>query len=191
MNEFFIYLNQAAPPEPTSFYKNYVQATGSPSPTPTIYQSTTSGVLLQELTMTTGPTQTPTPTSASATTFLAYGPTFNSKAAATSTFNKRSYESSAPGTSDYPKLIKMVEKRKPVDDANDYVQPYCQKMQVLDDWTIAPIYDVPTIGIEEILYTTSSMVASPTGTSRRLLKKADRDVVADLESYCICEWTSY
>lgn len=189
MNEFFIYLNQAAPPEPTTFYKNYVQATVSTSPTPTSYQSTTSGVLLQELTMTTGPTQTPTPTSA--TTFLAYGPTFNSKPTGTGTFNKRSYESSAPNMQDYPKLIKMVEKRKPVDNSNDYVQPYCQKMQVLDDWTIAPIGDVPTIGIEEVLYTTSSMVASPTGSARKLLKRVDRDVVADLESYCICEWTSY
>jgi len=154
--------------------------------TPYEYDSTTSGVALQELTETTGTTSS-LPT---ATTFQAYNPTYNSRAAnatPTSQHKKRSYESSASNISNYPKLIKMVEKRKPLDPNEVHVQPYCQKMQVLDNCEIVAIPTVETICIEEIQYPTSAS----TGTSNKKAKREDlRDVVADLESYCICEWTS-
>lgn len=88
---------------------------------------------------------------------------------------------------DYPKLIKMVEKRKPMDNSSDYVQPYCQKMQVLDDWSIVPIYTEEPICIDEVQYPSASSV----DVKKRVLRRDERDVVADLESYCICEWTSY
>lgn len=139
---------------------------------------------MQELTMTTSPTKTATATTA--TTFLAYNPTFTGRPTESTTWDKRSYETSAADMKDYPKLIKMVEKRKPADDSVDHVQPYCQKMQVLDDWSIVPIYSEPTICIEEVQYPTST-----DNGEKRLVRKAQRDVVSDLESYCICEWTSY
>ena len=88
----------------------------------------------------------------------------------------------------------MVEKRKPKDPSEpDYVLPYCQKMQVLDDWSIVPIMTVPTISIEEKQYATSTASSTSEGSNnKRLLRSRDeRDVVSDLESYCICEWTSY
>lgn len=134
-------------------------------------------------------TPTPTPTTPSPTTFLAYNPVFNPPP--TSTLNKRSYETREPNMQDYPKLIKMVEKRKPQDNStDDYVQPYCQMMQVLDDWSIVPIYSQPPIEIDEIQYPAST----PAPGLKRSLPFSptdERDVVADLESYCICEWTSY
>lgn len=193
INEFFVYLNEAAPPEPSStnstqakYAKHTTTSEVAPITTPYGYDSTTSGVALQELTMTTG-TTSPSPT---ATTFQAYNPIYNGAAAnptPTSQFNKRSYESSASNISNYPKLIKMVEKRKPLDADEVHVQPYCQKMQVLDDWEIVPIPTVDTICIEEIQYPTSAS----TRTSNMKAKRDDlRDVMSDLESYCICEWTS-
>ncbi|KAK5072000.1 hypothetical protein LTR51_006484 [Lithohypha guttulata] len=192
INEFFVYINQAAPNEPestTTQHKLEKWTTSQTSLTTkaTLLASTTSGVAMLEKTMATSPTQAPT-------TFAAYGPTYAGAAASPTTWNKRSYETSAANISNYPKLIKMVEKRRPSDPAvEDYVKPYCQMMQVLDDWSIEPIETVPTICIEEVLYTTSS--ATATSNARRLLRGRDyddeRDVVGDLESYCICEWTSY
>lgn len=136
--------------------------------------------------MTTAPL--PATTTISPTTFLAYNPVFNGAATTTtsSKYNKRSYETSAADMKDYPKLIKMVEKRKPMDNTTDYVQPYCQQMQVLDDWSIEPIWTVPQICIDEVLYPSTIGV-----DTKRVMGRDSRDVVADLESYCICEWTSY
>lgn len=194
INEFFIYLNEDAPEEPsstTATYAKYAKHTTiseySPITTPFTDDSATSGLALQELTVTTG-TSPPSPT---ATTFQAYNPTYPGRAAnptSTSGSKKRSYESSASNISNYPKLIKMVEKRKPLDPNEIHVEPYCQKMQVLDNWEIVPIATVETICIEEIQYPTSAF----TGIDDKRKSKRDefRDVVSDLESYCICEWTS-
>lgn len=132
--------------------------------------------------MTTAPT--PTPTTPTPTTFLAYNPIFNP----TASKKKRSYETKAPNMQDYPKLVKMVEKRKPMDNSTDYVQPYCQMMQVLDDWSIVPIYSQLPIVIDEVQYPASTPAP---GMKRSIFPDPDRNVVADLESYCICEWTSY
>lgn len=78
----------------------------------------------------------------------------------------------------FPKLVKMVEKRKP----HSNIQPYCQQMQVLNNWQIMPLPDVPIIQIEEAEY------AQPTGSrNRRIMKK---DSTQELESNCICEWFS-
>lgn len=196
INEFFIYLNEDAPDEPsatTSTQAKYAKHTtsmrSSPTTTQNTYHSTTSGVALQELTVITG-TTSPSPT---ATTFQAYNPTppgLSASATPTYGVKRRSYESSASNISNYPKLIKMVEKRKPLDENALHVEPYCQKMQVLDNWEIVPIPTVETICIEELQYPTSTSI----GTNKRRGKRADdgegRDVISDLESYCICEWTS-
>jgi len=81
----------------------------------------------------------------------------------------------------------MVEKRKPLDPNEVHVEPYCQKMQVLDNWEIVPIPTVETLCIEEIQYQS----AASTGTTNKKARSDDlRDVVLDLESYCVCEWTS-
>lgn len=76
----------------------------------------------------------------------------------------------------------MVEKRKP----DDNVQPYCQQMQVLNNWQIMPIPDVPTICIEEL-----DFGPIPTGNSR--MGKRGTDIgttVQQLGSNCICEYSS-
>jgi hypothetical protein len=86
------------------------------------------------------------------------------------------------GSPNFPKLAKMVEKRKP----DDNVQPYCQQMQVLNNWQIMPIPDVPTICIEESDYKS----AAATGDSRRTRRKRNGDTVQQLASNCICEWFS-
>lgn len=146
--------------------------------------TSTSNILIDELTMSVGTTAMPT-------SFAAYNPVYNSQAVPTS-INKRQetekkdYGTSAPDMTNYPKLIKMVEKRKPADTNALHVKPYCQKMQVLDDWEIVPIKSVETVCIEEMQFPTSKSTMNPTKHKRRF----DRDVVADLESYCICEWTS-
>ncbi|RMD39255.1 hypothetical protein DV735_g5875, partial [Chaetothyriales sp. CBS 134920] len=80
----------------------------------------------------------------------------------------------------FPKLIKMVEKRKPVGN----VAPYCQQMQVLDDWQIVPIATVPTIAIQETDY------AQPTGSRKRWMLEARADPKQELESNCLCEYFS-
>ncbi|RMZ80784.1 hypothetical protein DV737_g2868, partial [Chaetothyriales sp. CBS 132003] len=69
----------------------------------------------------------------------------------------QSSASDSSSQSSFPKLIKMVEKRKPVGN----VAPYCQQMQVLSNWQIVPITSVPTIAIQE------SDFAQPTGSRRR------------------------
>jgi hypothetical protein len=84
------------------------------------------------------------------------------------------------GSPDFPKLVKMVEKRKPDDNAT----PYCQQMQVLNDWQIMPIPDIPIINIDE------SEFSEAQPTSRRLLKRRGGDTTQQLNSNCICEWFS-
>lgn len=185
INEFFIYLEEEAHPTSTTSNPKAAIQTGSPTglitPFVSVPTQTTTNMLLQELTMSVSATAVPT-------SFAAYNPVYS--AAATTSINKRDYierrdyGSSAPNMTNYPKLIKMVEKRKPADTNALHVKPYCQKMQILDDWKIVPIPAVETVCIEEVQFPTSS--AKP----NKLLKRDNRDVVADLESYCICEWTS-
>jgi len=93
---------------------------------------------------------------------------------------------SLPSSPAYPKLIKMLEKRKP----GQNIQPYCQQMQVLNDWQIMPIPGVPTICIEETEYP-SAAAATATGSSKRWFRRRDEDdTTALLESNCVCEWLS-
>jgi hypothetical protein len=85
--------------------------------------------------------------------------------------------------SEFPKLVKMVEKRKP----HGNIEPYCQQMQVLNNWQIMPIPDVPTICIDETEF------AKPTGSNRLVRRKTKlqkKDSTQELESNCICEWFS-
>lgn len=191
VSEFFIYVNVAAPDEEATTtqhdFEKWTAVTSSTAQktTAAALLESTSVPMMQEVT-----TAGPIPTQA-ATTFLAYGPTYPGPTA-TSAFTKRSYETSQANLSNYPKLIKMVEKRMPADaaDQDDYVKPYCQLMQVLDDWSIEAITTMPTICIEEKLYPTSTTTAT---NNKRALRRdwTERDAVSDLESYCICEWTSY
>ena len=92
----------------------------------------------------------------------------------------------------YPNLMKMVEKRKPADDSHIHVQPYCRKMQVLDSWEIVPIQTVEALYIEEVQFPTPGSTSTLYSSDKRRVRARgeDRDVVSDLESFCICEWTS-
>jgi len=74
----------------------------------------------------------------------------------------------------------MVEKRKP----DDNVPPYCQQMQVLNDWQIVPIPNVPTVAIAESEYS-----ATATSARRRMVKRGP-DAAQEMGSNCICEWFS-
>ncbi|KIX99869.1 uncharacterized protein Z520_04505 [Fonsecaea multimorphosa CBS 102226] len=86
------------------------------------------------------------------------------------------------GSPDYPKLVKMVEKRKP----DNNVQPYCQQMQVLNNWQIMPIPNVPTICIDESDYGTPT----PGPSKKRMIRRGPPNTVEQLGSNCICEWFS-
>lgn len=72
----------------------------------------------------------------------------------------------------YPKAIKLGEKRKP----SGNVQPYCQQMQVLDNWSIVPRSDIGRVLLKETDYETAGS---------RLTKRDLRD---DLRSNCVCQW---
>lgn len=98
------------------------------------------------------------------------------------TGGSRAKRQASVGSPGFPKLAKMVEKRKP----DDNVQPYCQQMQVLNNWQIMPIPDVPTICIEESDYSS----AAATGGSRMSMRKRNGDTVQQMTSNCICEWFS-
>jgi len=83
-------------------------------------------------------------------------------------------------SSNFPKLVKMVQKRKP----GSNVPPYCQQMQVLNNWQIMPIPTVPTVTIDESEYAPQS-----TSPSRRAVRPRS-DMTEQLGSNCICEWFS-
>jgi hypothetical protein len=85
-----------------------------------------------------------------------------------------------PGADMFPKLVKMVEKRKP----HSNVPPYCQQMEVKETWQILPKPGVPIVFIAESEYTQSA----PKDKLRR--GKRGDPAVHNLESMCICEWMS-
>jgi hypothetical protein len=99
--------------------------------------------------------------------------------------DKLKRQASGAGSLNYPKLAKMVEKRKP----DDNVPPYCQQMQVLNDWQIVPIPTVATVAVDESEYS-----ATPTpGRSKMTVRKRSSDAsnaAQELGSNCICEWFS-
>lgn len=99
-----------------------------------------------------------------------------------STFRKTRRMATGVGSSDFPKLVKMVEKRKP----GVNIQPYCQQMQVLNNWQIMPIPDVPTIAIQESEFAPAAI----TGGSKRAVRRRAPDTIQQLGSNCICEWFS-
>lgn len=101
------------------------------------------------------------------------------------TGSKRKREASSVGSpGNFPRLVKMVEKRKP----HSNIQPYCQKMQVLNNYQIMPIPTVPTICIEENEYDPAA--ATQGGSKRRAVHKRSPDTMTQLGSNCICEWFS-
>lgn len=81
----------------------------------------------------------------------------------------------------FPKLVKMVEKRKP----HSNVQPYCQQMQVLNNWQILPIETVPTICIDESEYNPAAATSTGYGKTKR-----SPEEIQQMGSNCICEWFS-
>jgi hypothetical protein len=88
------------------------------------------------------------------------------------------------GSPEFPKLVKMVEKRKP----QSNITPYCQQMEVMKDWAIVPKKGVPTVCIQETEY------AQPSGASKRWtsprFERRDDSTVQEMQSMCICEWIS-
>lgn len=90
----------------------------------------------------------------------------------------------------FPNMIKMVEKRKP----HENIDPYCQQMQVLDNWMVVPIPGVDIVEIDEAEFEdyrqgTSKARRSLAGSrGQSLVKRDEEDIISDLESLCICEW---
>lgn len=87
-------------------------------------------------------------------------------------------------------MIKMVEKRKP----HDNIDPYCQQMQVLDNWQVVPIPGVDVVEIDEEEFEdyqqgTSKVRRSHAGRrGLSLAKRDEEEIISDLESLCVCEW---
>jgi hypothetical protein len=76
------------------------------------------------------------------------------------------------GYPDYPLLVKIEEKRKP----SGNIQPYCQQMQVLDNWQIVPIateISVPEAGAVEF-------------SARQRFRRSQDD--PNIREDCVCEW---
>lgn len=84
----------------------------------------------------------------------------------------------------------MVEKRKP----HDNIDPYCQQMQVLDNWQVVPIPGVDIIEIDEQEFEDYAQGTSkrkrfvPGKNGQSLVRRDEDEIIADLESLCICEW---
>ena len=78
---------------------------------------------------------------------------------------------------DYPLLMKVEEKRKPIGN----VPPYCQQMQVLDNGEIVPVPSVAKIPVQEI----EDMDAYNRNRFRR------RGDAEDLSRGCACEWINW
>jgi hypothetical protein len=168
INEFWIFVDETANASSTLTSSDYSPTTSSSS------SSATNSFAGQRVSMTSDkttwdPTYTDYRESYTAAVQSAQATTWPTPA-----LNKRSYTSAYYPT--YPKLIKMVEKRKP----SGNVPPYCQRMQVLADWQIVPREDNELIFINELEYATSPI-------SSRVKK---RDTTNELESNCVCEWLS-
>lgn len=181
ITEFFIYLEQPVPPvsrSTTSEANPLITSSASMG----AYQSSVTTSLQQAPSSTAATTQT-------ATTFLAHNPVKLLPAKV----HNRGYDVHSPLVSDYPKLIRMVEKRK----QNNTVRPYCQKMQVLDNYQIVPIAGAAKVVINEIPWTPNSPTTSRWDTNNkrdlsRVLSLHKRDnLISELESNCICDWRSY
>jgi hypothetical protein len=95
--------------------------------------------------------------------------------------SKKKRQTSGGGSTDFPKLVKMLEKRKP----SSNVPPYCQQMQVLNNWQIMPIPNIPTVAIEEKDY-----AAATSGVDKRAVAPEASDTTQELSSNCYCEWFS-
>ncbi len=74
----------------------------------------------------------------------------------------------------------MIEKRKPTGN----VGPYCEQMQVLNDWQIVPLPDVEPLRIEEEKFGDAQGHVAGSARVRR------RALVDQLRSKCVCEWVN-
>ncbi|KAI1629687.1 hypothetical protein EDD37DRAFT_64865 [Exophiala viscosa] len=132
-------------------------------------------------------TSPPTPTPSSATQTGASPSTTTGATSSDGYWNGEKMKRSAAsgnGSTSFPKLVKMLEKRKP----GQNIQPYCQQMQVLNDWQIVPIPTVQTIAVEELESTQSASATATSGGSRLAIRK--RDSTEGVGSNCLCEWFS-
>ena len=114
-------------------------------------------------------------------------------ASITPTSSSNSYRRMVDMYSQYPRYVKVQEKRKPAGN----IAPYCQQMQILYDGTWNPASDVPTVSIQE---TEPSATAASTPTSTTPAKARRVRDVSDivpselekrqnpLESLCYCQW---
>lgn len=81
-------------------------------------------------------------------------------------------------TTFYPRVVKIEEKREP----NGNIQPYCEQMQILNNWEIVPRDAISRIPVREV----GSEETSPF-VSRRLGRRGDD---FHLHQTCACEWIS-
>lgn len=186
MEEFWIFLEQdvststataaAMMTSPSSSFPSGYPKTGSTSGPSTSSIPTPSELPLEEE----GDNPVPTPSPW-------YGPKGRLKRGTSTTPAPFPASSTHPS---FPRLIKMVEKRKP----HENIEPYCQQMQVLDNWQVVAIPGVDVIEIEEEEF---EDYAVGTGKRRRsisgisgqsLAKRDEQEIIQDLESLCICEW---
>ncbi|ETN46700.1 uncharacterized protein HMPREF1541_00887 [Cyphellophora europaea CBS 101466] len=175
VEEFWIFLEQDVESSTVSaaaVMSGYPK-TASPSTPSTMTTPTKSGSPLEAYT-----TPAPSPTSSEW-----FGPKARRKRAQSSS------PFPAQGTHpSFPRMIKMVEKRKP----HDNIEPYCQQMEVQQDWSVTPYVGADTIEIDEAEfedYSPPSAKRSTPGSRGLSLKKRDENaIIGDLESLCICEW---
>ncbi|EXJ87818.1 hypothetical protein A1O1_04745 [Capronia coronata CBS 617.96] len=175
INEFWVFLGQDMDGNATSSNStsSITSVASTSTAAPSHGTSAASPTRLTEATSSQGPFPT-TPYPSEPTGGASWTGTKPARLRRAATTNAGAYE--------FPKLVKMVEKRKP----DNNVQPYCQQMQVLNNWQIVPIPTVPTIAIEESDYGP----ASATAGSKMAMRRQAGDTIQQLGSNCICEWFS-
>lgn len=114
-------------------------------------------------------------------------------ASPTATAGSNSYRRMAAMYPQYPRYVKVQEKRKPYGN----IPPYCQQMQVLYDGTWNPAPNVPIVSIQET-EPSATAASSPTSTTAAKARRVRdvSDIVPSelekrqnpLESLCYCQW---
>lgn len=192
INEFWIFLDQDVAETTSSTNMSSTSSYGTNSSTVTA--AATSGTATLSLASTSLSGNTPAMSTAAASTTQAWTQAYPTSFSFPSTWSPSSTYNGQRGglaasTPEYPLLVKMVEKRKP----HSNIQPYCQQMQVLNDWQVMPIPDIPTILVEESEFAPAAATSAASNKMKRAVNQAlhkRADTTMELESYCICEWYS-
>lgn len=148
--------------------------------------------------LTSAPSATSTPASASvhpggqiASAIIASASVFVSSSLPSLIPREQKRDQASPSVPSYPKVIKIEERRNPVNN----VQPYCQQMQILNSMVPAPVAD--SNGNAVIVNLTESEPITDTAVQGHATKRTswlwgrrEHKRQMPFASSCYCEWVS-